>query len=162
MCECVQSAESRIGRLRDGNPDIEGDSEVQPTPMFFYSTESIESTSVQIVLSSKRSTTVNIWLNFTILSYYSGNWNFEWLSFQYNRTMASVWSVCSKFYFLHNIKIFNHILKILPATLDIELKNCPSGLGSVDQTKSLSDGGLRFRERRGRVKGLDSKPRIWG
>ena len=57
----------------------------------------MESTSVQIVLSSKRSTTVNIWLNFTILLYYSGNWNFEWLSFQYNRTMASVWSVCSKF-----------------------------------------------------------------
>ena len=48
---------------------------------------------------------------------------------------------------MHNIKIFNHILKILLATLDIELKNCPSGLGSVDQTKSLSDGGLRFRER---------------
>ena len=53
---------------------------------------------------------------------------------------------------MHNIKIFNHILKIRLATLYIELKNCPSGLGSVDQTKSLSDGGLRFRERRGRVK----------
>ena len=50
-------------------------------------------------------------------------------------------------------------MKILSATIDIELKNCPSGLGSVDQTKSLSDGGLRFRERRGRVKGLDSKAR---
>ena len=62
-CVNMFKAQSRIGRLRDGNPDIEGDSEVQPTPMFLYSTESMASTSVQIVLSSKWSKTVNIWLN---------------------------------------------------------------------------------------------------
>ena len=62
-CVNMFKAQSRIGQLRDGNPDIEGDSEVQHTRLFFYWTDSMESTSVQIVFSSKWSTTINIWLN---------------------------------------------------------------------------------------------------